>query len=61
MLQEKRTSLPILAIFGKEGRYTIDTDACDHQLGSVLLEKLEDNVAKPLGYCSKILKTEKGV
>lgn len=39
----------------KEVQYTLDTDAYDHLLTCVLLQKQDDNVDKPIGRWSKIM------
>ena len=51
---------PVLAL-PKYGRpYTLDTDACDYQVGCVLLQLQEDNTLRPVGYWYRTLtKAEK--
>ena len=47
---------PILSLPREGLRYSLDTDACDDQIGWVLFQTNEDGERKPLGYWSKALK-----
>ena len=46
---------PVLALPKAEGKYTVDTDACDLQVGCVLLQEQEDGTNRPVGYWSRTL------
>lgn len=52
-LKIKFTMPPVLALPRLDGYYTIDTDACDAQVGRVQLQKQESKVLKPVGYWSR--------
>lgn len=41
-MKEKLTTPPVLALPQLNGQYTIDTDACDTQVGCELLQEHED-------------------
>lgn len=46
---------PILALARTDGHFTIDTDACDTQIGCVLLQRPPDDTNRPIGYWSRTL------
>ena len=56
-LKEKLFNPPILTLPRIGRRYTIDTDACNVQIGCVLLQDQEDEkpTRKPIGYWSRTL------
>lgn len=54
-LKTLQTNPPILAHPRKVGQYTVDTDACDSQVGCVLLKQHEDGTARPIRYWSRTL------
>ena len=54
-LKEKLTSTPVLALPRATGQFTIDTDACDYQVGCVLLQRQDDDSLRPIGYWSRTL------
>eukprot|EP00171_Calliarthron_tuberculosum_P013936 IDg13936t1 len=54
------TEPPVLALPKPGLHYSIDTDACNHQVGCALFQTYENNVRKPLGFWSRTLnKAEK--
>lgn len=55
VLKVKLTMLPVLAVPLSNGQYTIDSDACTARVVCVLLQELEDEVLKPIGYWSRSL------
>lgn len=60
ILLEKLISFSVLAFHRKKGRYTVETDACDCQIGYVVLQRQDDNVYKPAGNWSNILNDREG-
>ena len=54
-LKSKLVNPPILALPRSEGKFTLDTDACDTQVGCVLLQDQPDGHARPIGYWSRKL------
>lgn len=46
---------PVLALPRLNGKFTINTDTCDTQVGCVLLQEKEDKVLKPISYGSRSL------
>jgi transposase InsO family protein len=54
-LREKLLQPPVLALPRKEGRYVLDTDASDHQIGSCLCQEHPDGLRHPIGYWSRSL------
>lgn len=59
-LQEKLTSPPVLALPRFQGRYIIDTDACDKQIGCILLQQQSDGHDEPISYWSRSLNAMEG-
>lgn len=55
VLEEALASPPILALSNSTGHMKIDTDACNKQVGCVLLQKQEDETTRPIGYWSHSL------
>lgn len=49
-VQAKLTSPPVLALPNRKGHITVGTDACDKNVGCVLLQKQPDGTTKPIGY-----------
>lgn len=47
----------ILALPRREGRLTVDADACNEKIGCVLFQYQEEGPAKPIRYCSRALIT----
>lgn len=47
------SSLPPLT--SSKGDYSVDADACDKQIGHVLLQKQPDGTNRPVGYRSRLL------
>jgi len=59
-LRDSMISPPVLALPRAGYPYTLDTDACDHQVGCVLMQEQEDGTLRPVGYWSRSLtKAEK--
>ena len=55
-LKDKLVNPPILVLPRLGRRYTIDTDACDVQVGCVLLQEQDcEKTTKPIGYWSRTL------
>lgn len=50
VLQNTLMNLPIIVLPPANGQYTIYTDACDKQVGYVLLHTQEDVTDRPIGY-----------
>lgn len=44
---------PVLALPRDEGKLTVDTDACDKQIGCVLLQEKPHGTTKRIGYWSR--------
>ena len=53
-LREALTSPPILAMPNDSGELILDTDACDHSVGSVL-SQVQDGAERVIAYASRIL------
>lgn len=49
-LQLKEVPSPILASSNTRSKYLLDTDACNMQVGRVLLQELLDCTTNPVGY-----------
>lgn len=56
-LKSKLVEPPVLALPRGKGRYTVDTDACNEQVGCVLLQEQPDGVKRPIGYWPRTLTT----
>lgn len=54
-LQQRLPSQPIWALSRPNGRYTLDIDACNNQVGCFLLQEQPGRAAKPVGYWSHAL------
>jgi hypothetical protein len=54
-LREKLLHPPVLALPRKEGRYVLDTDASDLQIGACLSQEHPDKLRHPIGYWSRSL------
>ena len=54
-LKQALISPPILRLPKKDLPYSVDTDACGHQVGVVLLQTYEDGTRHPIGYWSRTL------
>ncbi len=54
-LIEKVTSPPVLALPRLVLKYSVDTDACDYQIGCALFQTDGDGERKPLGFWSRTL------
>ena len=55
ILKKCLISPPILKLPKKGLPYSIDTDACNYQVGVVLLQTYPDGTRHPLGYWSRTL------
>lgn len=55
-MKEKLTTPAVLALPRSEGQLLIDTDACDKQVGCVLLQEQEESEIWPVGYWSRTSK-----
>ena len=53
-LKKRLVSPPVFALPRPNGRYVIDTDACEYQVGCVLLQEQEGQL-HPIGYWSRSL------
>jgi Reverse transcriptase (RNA-dependent DNA polymerase)/RNase H-like domain found in reverse transcriptase len=56
-LRAKLLHPPVLALPRKQGRYILDTDASDHQIGSCLNQEHPDGLRHPIGIWSGSLNT----
>ncbi|CDF38306.1 unnamed protein product [Chondrus crispus] len=54
-LKRRLVSPPILALPRYGRKYTLDTDACGHQVGCALLQEQPDGGTRPIGYWSRAL------
>ena len=54
-LKSALTKAPILSLPRKGLPYSIDTDACDYQVGCALMQTHEDGTRHPIGYWSRTL------
>ena len=54
-LKDTLAKPPILALPRRSGHITVETDACDRQLGAVLLQAQADGTNKPIGFFSRSL------
>ena len=54
-LKRRLVSPPILALPKRDGQYKLDTDACDTQVGSTLLQDQGGGDFHPVGYWSRAL------
>lgn len=54
-MEEKLISAIVLAFPRRQGRFTVDTIACDKQIGCVLFQDENEGPSEPIGYCSRIL------
>lgn len=52
-LKNALISPPVLALPNNSGHLTLDTDACNVQVGCVLLQQQPDDTTKPIGYWSR--------
>ena len=48
-------SPPVLALPRCGRKYTLDTDACGHQVGCTLLQEQPEGSTRPVGYWSRAL------
>lgn len=55
VLKDKLIFPPILDLPRLNSKYTINTNACDTQMGRVLLQEQEEKLLKPTGYWSRSL------
>lgn len=55
ILEKALKSLPGLVISRTKDQYTLDTNACDKQIGVVLLQKQEDGNNRSIGYWPRTL------
>lgn len=49
-LQERLITTPVLDLPRTNGNYAVDTEACDRQIGCVLLQEQPDGTTKPVAY-----------
>jgi len=54
-LKMRLISPPVIALPRGTGKYTVDTDACDRQVGCVLLQEQLTGPDRPIGYWSRSL------
>ena len=54
-LIEQVTSPPVLALPQPGLRYSLDTDACDYQIGCALFQIHEDGTRRPIGFWSRLM------
>lgn len=54
-LKSKLTSPPVLGLPRSIGKFTLDLDASDSQLGCVLPQEQDDMQLKPVGYWSRLM------
>lgn len=54
-LNKKLISPPVLAVQRSQDTYTVSPDACDQQIGFVLLQKQLDGHNKPIVYWPRLL------
>lgn len=59
MLQDKVMSPSVLALPYGGGQFTLDTDACNVQIGCVLLQDQPDQTKRPVDYWSRSLTSAK--
>lgn len=55
MLPPRLWSRRRIALTRPNGRYTLDIDACDKKVGSILVQELPDRPAKSVGSLSRLL------
>jgi hypothetical protein len=56
-LRESLIQPPILTLPKEGGKFTLDVDACDYQIGACLLQEQSDGTLLPCGYYSRTLNT----
>lgn len=54
-LEARLVSTPILTLPWKTGGYMLDTDACDQEVGCVLLKQHSDGNTRSVGYWSRTM------
>ncbi len=54
-MKKALASPPILRLPRPDLPFTVDTDACDYQVGCALLQRHEDGVRHPVGFWSRSL------
>lgn len=54
-LKDALSSPPVLALLNSTGNMTLETDACDVQVGRVLLHQQPDETTKPIRWWSRFL------
>jgi len=54
-LKKRLTSTPVLVLSRREGRFSLDTDACAVQVGCTLQQQHPDEIIFPFGYYSRRL------
>lgn len=55
-LKEALVKPPLLELYRSDLTYVLDTDACDKQLGTILMQSCKDKSLLPMGYYSSTLK-----
>lgn len=55
LLKEALASPPVLKLPRSDLEYSVDTDACDHQVGCALFQTYEDGTRHPIGFWSRSL------
>lgn len=59
VLQKNLSSLSVHALQHDIENYTVDTDACNVQVGCVLLRQKEDGINRPIENCVRSLNEAK--
>lgn len=54
-MKERLVKTPLLALPKSNRKFTVDTEACDRQVGYVLLHEKVEGTKNPIGYWSKSL------
>ena len=54
-LRQALISAPILKLPDPKKPYSVDTDACDHQVGAALFQEDDEGVRHPVGFWSRTL------
>lgn len=55
LLRESLLSAPVLQLPNTNKPFSVDTDACDHQIGAALFQEDDHGVRHPVGFWSRSL------